>query len=144
MKFWDASAIVALLVAEEASSYYHALYQEDRKMTAWFFSSTEILSALSKCMRHGSISFDTFQTAKYELSALADRWFEITPSDAVRGRANRLVETHAISAADALQLAAALVGCNEKTKDTTFVTLDLRLRAAAQKEGFNILPEKGN
>lgn len=140
MKFWDASAIVSLLAAEDSSRSCHTLYKEDPKMTVWFFTSTEILSALSRNVRHKIITFDAFQNAKNEITGFGDRWFEISPSEAVRVRANRLVETHPLSAADAVQLAAALIGCNEKTKDSSFVTLDLRLKKAAEKEGFRVLP----
>jgi len=42
----------------------------------------------------------------------------------VRERARRLLESHTLRAADALQLAAALVASEEKPQDLPFVTLD--------------------
>lgn len=47
---------------------------------------------------------------------------------------------HALRSADALQLAAALVACDERPRGETFVSLDERLRNAAQREGFTVLP----
>jgi predicted nucleic acid-binding protein len=55
-------------------------------------------------------------------------------------RARRLLETHPLSAADALQLAAALVMTEERPTGTEFVTFDIRLAEAANKEGFPVLP----
>jgi hypothetical protein len=48
--------------------------------------------------------------------------------------------THALRAADALQLAAALDWCDGNTRGESFVCLDDRLRGAAVLEGFRVLP----
>ena len=48
----------------------------------------------------------------------------------------RLLLSHPFRAADALQLASALVWCREQTAGAGFVSLDNRLRAAATREGF--------
>jgi hypothetical protein len=45
-----------------------------------------------------------------------------------------------LRAADALQLAAALIVCDERPESLSFVCLDDRLREAARKEGFPVLP----
>ena len=45
-----------------------------------------------------------------------------------------------LSAPEALQLAAALVWCRERTRGVAFVCLDERLRGAATLEGFKVLP----
>jgi len=58
----------------------------------------------------------------------------------VRARAARLLSLHPLRAADALQLAAALVWCRERTAEAPFVCLDDRLRLAAAREGFRVLP----
>jgi uncharacterized protein len=51
-----------------------------------------------------------------------------------------VIDTHGLIAADALQLAAALVFCDERTESFPFVCLDDRLAAAARKERFPVLP----
>jgi hypothetical protein len=43
-------------------------------------------------------------------------------------------------AADTLQLAASLVWCRERPVGRSFVCLDARLREAAVREGFSVLP----
>ncbi|HEY6321861.1 MAG TPA: hypothetical protein VJA16_09915 [Thermoanaerobaculia bacterium] len=44
------------------------------------------------------------------------------------------------SAADSLQLAAAIDWCEERTTGAGFVCLDQRLRSAALREGFDVVP----
>jgi hypothetical protein len=46
-----------------------------------------------------------------------------------------------LRAADALQLAAALIWCEEQPAGEVFVCLDDRLREAARREGFTLVPE---
>lgn len=65
---------------------------------------------------------------------------EVQPSDEVRHRVLRLLRVHALRAADALQLAAALTWCRERPSGAGLVCLDGRLRDAAAREGFNVLP----
>jgi uncharacterized protein len=64
----------------------------------------------------------------------------VLATDHVRRRAGRLVATHPLRAADAFQLAAALVWCEEQPAGETFVCLDEQLREAARREGFGLLP----
>jgi predicted nucleic acid-binding protein len=63
---------------------------------------------------------------------------EVQPTTAVRDRALRLLRVHALRAADAFQLAAALIACEEQPRDSFFYTGDQRLAAAAQAEGFTV------
>jgi predicted nucleic acid-binding protein len=57
----------------------------------------------------------------------------------VRRRAERLVGVHPIAAADALQLAAALVTCRDRPESLEFVTLDTVLARSARLEGFPVV-----
>lgn len=66
-----------------------------------------------------------------------------TGPPSARGEANelahRLLRVHPLRAADALQLAAATIAAERRPPTLTFVTLDDRLRAAADREGFRIV-----
>jgi hypothetical protein len=53
-----------------------------------------------------------------------------------------VLAAHPLRAADALQLAAALVWTGEAAAGEAFVCLDERLRDAARREGFEVLPER--
>jgi hypothetical protein len=51
-----------------------------------------------------------------------------------------LLAVHFLRAADAFQLAAALVWAEEKPQGLEIVCLDPNIREAALKEGFEVLP----
>lgn len=71
---------------------------------------------------------------------LSERWHEIGSLELVRSRALRFLNTHPLQAANALQLAAALVVRDERPESLSFVCLDDRLRDAARPERFRVLP----
>jgi hypothetical protein len=50
------------------------------------------------------------------------------------------VGVHPLSAADALQIGAALLTAGDRPETLEFVTLDRVLARAAQLEGFRVLP----
>jgi hypothetical protein len=75
------------------------------------------------------------------LAVLSTAWSEMQPSDGLRRRAERLLGVHALRAADACQLAAALLWSQGETRGHAFVSFGQRLRDAAAREGFSILPE---
>jgi uncharacterized protein len=70
---------------------------------------------------------------------LSESWHEIVPSDAVPRTAERLLRTYPLRAADALQLAAAVVAADHNPASLEMVCLDERLRLAARREGFTVL-----
>jgi predicted nucleic acid-binding protein len=75
------------------------------------------------------------------LDLLKEEWHELQATERARGIARRLLRVHPLRAADALQLAAALVGSEGDPTSIEMVTLDERLSEAAQKEGFTTVPE---
>jgi len=139
VRYWDSSAIIPLLLKEPQTAAVQGLYERDSQLVVWSLTEVEIASALARRMRQG---FDTraLERARRELSKLADRWGEISALLPVRARALRLVNTHVIRAADAMQLAAALVASDERPESLPFVSLDDRLNDAARKEGFPVFP----
>jgi hypothetical protein len=52
----------------------------------------------------------------------------------------RLLRNHPLRAADALQLAAALIASEETPQTLEFICLDDRLALAARREGFTVIP----
>lgn len=140
MRFWDSSAIVPLLVSEPVSRESLELYSQDKEILVWVLTPTEVVSALCRRLREGSITREAVRSFKRELSNLMKDWSEITAVELVRERANRLLEVHSLRAADALQLASALVAVGDQPQGVEFVTFDETLAEAAEKEGFKILP----
>lgn len=143
MRFWDTSAWVPLILAEPATSAVDAVLKEDPEPIVWWGSVVECTSALASAARNGRLGAEDLQTALATLAAFREFAFEVEPTEEVRSRAVRLLSVHPLRAADALQLAAALVWCRERTTGAGFVTLDDRLREAASREGFNVLPATG-
>jgi predicted nucleic acid-binding protein len=139
MRFWDSSAIVPLLVREETSAAcLTALETSPRDMIVWWGSVTECVSALCRREREGALSSDQSTFALSRLRKLQDAWIEVEPVDRVRRIATRLLRVHPLRAADALQLAAALVVSAEDPSCVEFLTLDARLSEAASKEGLSV------
>jgi len=139
VKFWDASAVVPLVVAEDETDHCRRLLDEDVQVVVWFLSVVEIISALTRRRRDSTLTPGDFRKAKEQLLFLEKFWSEVISVDRVRERARRLLESHPLRAADALQLAAALIASEEQPKDLPFVTLDYRLALAAESEGFMVL-----
>jgi hypothetical protein len=138
MRFWDTSAIVPLIVKEETTGEMQRLYKVDREIVVWALTYLEILSALCRRRREGKLSAEEFSKAMQRLAAAGRSWHEVASLPAVRRRARRLLMVHPLRAADALQLAAALVAMGEEVEGVEFLTFDLQLRRAAEAEGFAV------
>ncbi len=140
MRFWDASAVVPLLIAEAPTSAVRALMIEDAQMAVWALTPLEVLSALWRRRRLGEIEVRAQASAESALLELEAAWSIVADVAQTDRRARRLLATHPLRAADAAQLAAALLACDERPERLPFVTVDERLAEAARREGFAVLP----
>ena len=139
MKFWDASALVPLLVSEAATEPVTAVAAGDPTMLVWWGTPVECVSAIARLERDSALDGDGVIEALDRLRRLADAWHEVDAGDGVREAAVRFLRVHAFRAADALQLAAAFVAAERRPPQLELVTLDDRLAAAARKEGFVVV-----
>lgn len=139
MKFWDSSALLPLLVAETTTSSATAIMSRDPSVLVWWATEIECASALARLEREGSLDEAAATLAFDRLRQLAAGWHEVDASDAVRETAVRLLRVHPLRAGDAAQLAAAFVAAERRPSSLEFLTLDLRLAAAARKEGFMLV-----
>jgi predicted nucleic acid-binding protein len=138
LRFWDSSAIVPLTVTEASTDAMRAIAEEDPVMCVWWATELECVSALARLEREGALSDTATTVALERLDVLAESWNEVQPVVAVRGAARRLLRVHALRAADALQLAAAVVAAEGQPASLEIVTLDEPLAAAARREGFTV------
>lgn len=138
--FWDSSAMVPLLLPEDASAALTRLLGDDGEPVIWWATPLECQSALQRRHRERPLPADQLSAAIERLRQLVQHADTIAPTDELRRRAARLLSFHPLRAADALQLAAALVWCEEQPHGEAFVTLDDRLREAAAREGFSVQP----
>jgi predicted nucleic acid-binding protein len=140
MRFWDSSAVVPLLLEEPSSDTVRSLLREDAAMVAWRLAGTEVVSALWRRRRADELDEAARRFAEQGLALLESRWTSVEDAAYVDRRARRLLAAHPLRAADALQLAAALVACDERSDVLPFVTLDDRLAEAGRREGFVVVP----
>jgi len=138
--FWDSSALVPLLLPEGRSAALTAFLTADNEVTIWWATPLECQSAVHRRHRESALPAASMASATDRLRALVELADSVSPSDELRRRAARLVAVHPLRAADALQLAAALVWCEEQPHSEGFVSLDERLRVAARNEGFDVKP----
>lgn len=138
MKFWDASAIVPLLVLERQTAQIQSLIKQDPDLLVWWASQVECVSALARREREGALDARTMALALERLHRFATAWHEVDPSDLIRETASRFLRVHALRAADALQLAAAFAAAEQRPASLELVTLDEHLASAARKEGFAV------
>lgn len=139
MRYWDASALVPLLVAEPDSDRVRGWLAEDDRVITWVWTSTEVTSAIERRTREGLLSRQQRREVLDRLGTLADGWDEVTDVLAVRSRAEALLARHPLRAADAGQLGAALLIQEQLAGALTFVCRDQGLRTAADVEGLRIL-----
>jgi hypothetical protein len=128
--FWNAAAIVPLLVAEKTTGRLQVLAQRDPDMLAWWGSAAECASALARLEREAALDAKGAELAFQRLKLIADAWHEIEPSEVVRDNAVRFLRVHPLRAADALQLAAAFVAAESRPASLEVITLDVRLTDA--------------
>lgn len=139
MRFWDASAIVPLLMTDATTKTLQRLAAADPTMLVWWATEVECASAIARLEREGGLDSPAVTEAFDRLKQLAGGWHEVDPSDGIREAAVRLLRVHALRAADALQLAAAYVAAERRPSSLEVITLDERLAAAARKEGFALI-----
>ena len=139
MRFWDSSALIPLVVEEERSVACRTLRRADRGIVVWALTRTELVSATRRLAREAKLAPSDVTVVLRRMEALARTWTEIDALGIVRERSERLLAAHVLTAADALQLGAALTQVRDRPKGRAFVTADDRLAAAAEAEGFDVI-----
>jgi predicted nucleic acid-binding protein len=140
VRFWDASAVVPLCLAQAETGSVRGLIDADPALVVWWGTRTECLSALLRGERERYLGLALVERARTVLVRVAAEWSEVQPSEQVRLRADRALAVHVLRAADAFQLAAALLWSRGETAGRDFVSFDRRLRDAASREGFTVRP----
>jgi len=139
VRYWDTSAVLPLLLEQEATAAGEALLDDGSGTVAWWGTSVEVAAVAARLRREERLTLREEERVLEAAATLRAAWVEVLPSEEVRTRAKRLLRVHALKAADALQLAAALVWAGTPS-GAELVTLDERLALAARLEGFRVLP----
>ncbi len=139
MKYWDSSALVPLLVAEETTDSLLDLYRSDSEVITWWGTSIECASTLARLERENALAPADAGEAFRRLVSLSSGWHLVEATERVRETATRLLRTHDLRAADSLQLAAAQVASEHRPASLELVCRDSRLAQAANREGFRVI-----
>lgn len=126
-------------MAEPTTNAVRSLASEDPVMLVWWGTEVECVSALARLERQGDLADTATVAALERLDAMAFGWHEVQPIENVRRTARRLLRVHGLRAADAMQLAAAIIGSEDNPPSLEIMTLDERLAIVARREGFPVL-----
>jgi len=140
VRFWDSSALVPLVVRQPGSAEVDRWLEEDSEVVAWTLTRVEVVSALRRLVRDGELGERAARQAENVAAALLERTHVVTDVERVKEIAVRLLRVHALRAADALQLGAALIWADGAPGGLVVHTYDRRLATAAEREGFEVRP----
>lgn len=136
MRYWDTSALVPLVIAETESERVRDWLREDSLIVTWAWTRVELVSAVERRARQGVLTREQRRACIDRFESLAVQWDEVTDLLSVRSRALPLLARYPLRAADAAQLAAALLVAEGNPVSLRFLSLDERLVAAADLEGL--------
>jgi hypothetical protein len=108
-----------------------------------FAPAVECASAVARAEHEGLLDATGAPAAFTRLDALRHVWREVEPTPDLRDVARRLLRSHLVRAADAIQLAGATLAAQHKPGSLVVVTLDVRLETAALREGFVVVRPVG-
>lgn len=137
--FWDTSALVPLCCFQPQSAQARQAARTYSRQVVWWGTVIEAVSSLNRLTRAGTLDAKETGQAFARLNYLRSRWNEVQPTEEVRDRAERLLRIHRLRAADALQLAAALVWCGDHPQGRALIGADGILSEAADAEGFTVV-----
>ena len=138
--FWDSSGLVLLCAHQRSTAAARRIRVQTGPMAIWWGTPVEVQSALQRLLRERLLSPAELSTCLRRLAAMSEAALEVAPSESVRTLAGSVLGHHDLGAADALQLAAALVLCRDKPRGRVFVCFDATLAGAAGAAGFTVLP----
>jgi len=128
-----------VVVAEPRTDSVRSWLADDPRIVTWAWTRVELAGAVERRARAGQLSRTERRAALDRFDELARAWDEVVDLFAVRSRACALLARHPLRAADAAQLAAALLLAEDDPASVCFVCLDERLAFAAEREGLRVL-----
>jgi len=136
--FWDTSAVIPLCCHQDASGVAQRLARRYSRILVWWGTRVEAHGALARLHREGAFTEKSFRQTRARLSVLSRAWSEVLPVELVREQAEDLLARYRVRAADAHQLATALVWCQGRPQHRTLVCFDERLGEAGSLIGFEV------
>lgn len=140
MSYWDSSALLPVFVTQAGSTEVRDLVADEREPATSWHTLIEFSSGLARLVREEVLLEDEAAQVRASLQDLLEGGIEVEMTEALRTLACSLLQRHSLRAGDAIHLAAALTWAREQPEAMAFVCLDTRLREAALREGFTVLP----
>lgn len=138
--YFDTSALVKLIVTEDASALVQRLWLMAPEPYASQIGYTELRAAVARAVHAGRAPAIGELDARLMVEGVWQRTVAVGVNVPVVRRAGALAERHFLRALDAIHLASAL-SVASPGDHFTFVTFDRRLAEAALAEGLAVLPE---
>lgn len=143
--FFDTSALVKRYVVEQGTSWVRSIVapEADNTILVAQITRVEIVSAASRRKRGGQISERTARAVRLMIDRHSRREYKMVGlTEQTIQRAEDILETHALRAYDAVQLAVALNSNDGLVAaglpPLVFVSADKRLLEAAMREGLSV------
>ena len=137
--FWDTSGIIPLCCCQSQSARARQTSRIYARQVEWWATSVDSISSFNRLKREGHITPSECRQALERFEHLRHLWNEVQPTEDVKHRAERLLTSHQLRTADALQLSAALVWCVDRPRSLVFIGADCNLSDAAESEGFTVI-----
>jgi predicted nucleic acid-binding protein len=135
--FWDSSAFVKLLIEEPGRDVAVDAWNDADRNIASRLAIPEVSAALAAAWRSGRMDERSDREVRRRWAQHLGSVELVELSAAVGDRAASLAVEHALSGADAVHLASALLLSNV---DPVLITWDRRLAAAAALVGLSVAP----
>lgn len=139
--YLDSSALVKRYVHERGSREVDELVGAAEALGTLLVSRTEVVAALAKGARIGSISPDAAARARRRFEDEWDDLVRLALSETLAARAAELAWTHSLRGYDALHLAAAEAWAGLMRKPVVFASFDRALWRAGRHVGLRPWPE---
>ena len=137
--YFDTSAVVKLLVAEDGSDLADELWAASDLKIASHLVYPEASAALGSASRAGRIDKRSLRRAVSDLDAATSSMSLIGVDEALARKAGRLAQEHALRGYDAVHLATVLSGAD---RELVVVTWDGDLAGAALRCGYPVAPAR--
>ena len=138
MAFWDSSALVPLCVNERRSQEAGRLWNLFSEKWIWRETPVEIESSLARLRRETILDEARFSKARVRLQVIERDLISVSYEPRLTEIARSFPALLGLRSLDSLQLASALIWCNEFPRNKDFVSGDARLLQAAESLGFAI------
>ena len=136
--YTDTSALVKLLLVEAGSETMREVYGSAERITSSSITYVELRAATAAAHRDGRVPSSEWEDVLAQLESLWNRIAPVPIDESLLRAAGNFAESQALRGYDAIQLAA--LAEFPPGDDQAFACWDSRLRTAAQRLGYTLIP----